>query len=459
MNTIFVAGDVSKGYIDMAYINAAGEILSSTGRFDDTAEGHAQVREELSRKSLQYSPVSFVVGLESSGGLERNWLKLFRQLKGSSQMEVLLLNALAVKKFLDRNLHRNTNDQISALGIAQYLRLARRPQEVPFEPYLEGARTLYRCVKNAIARSAKVKNELQSLLPVVQPTLVQFCRDGIPHWVLAVLSRYPTAPALARARVKTVAEISNISKERASKIVADAKNSVASLADEQTAITISFLAKEIFDDNKKIKSLQEQLCAMIKEDLQVQIIDSITGIGNWTALCMRLEYGDMERFYSAEAAVAFAGADPVIQKSGDSEVHLGISHQGRSQIRSALYMPTKAAMQFNPVIREFDQRLQQRGKPYQVRVVACMRKLIHIIYACCITGKPFDPSYASQIQQKKRIQWRQPQRKPAPQQSLSAPISWKEAKKRKAAALPQNGYHSFKRGPGAAETNSNPKNQ
>jgi len=320
---------------------------------------------------------------------------------------------------------------------------------------------LYRCVKNAIARMSHVKNELQSLLPVVQPTLVQFCRHGIPDWVLDILTKYPTARTLARSRVKTVTESSYISAERASQLVAEAKNSVASLSDEQTGVTVSFLAKEIVEGNKKIKKLQEQLCAMMEQDLQVQIIDSIIGIGTWTALCMRLEYGDMERFYSAEAAVAFAGVDPVIEISGDSEQHRGISHQGRSQIRSALYMPTKAAMQFNPVIKEFDQRLQQHGKPYQVRVIACMRKLIHIIYACCITGKPFDPSYASQIQEKKKVQYRQPQPQPKPvvQQSLSAPVSWKEAKKRKAATLPQNGYHSFKRGPGAADVNSNSKNK
>ena len=457
MKTIFVSGDVSKGYADIALVNEAGQVLSGSGRFDDTAEGHAEVEKQISMKNSEHAPVRFVVGLESSGGLERNWLRFFRDLRSRFEIEVLLLNALAVKKFLDRHLHRNTNDQISALGIAEYLRVARRPQEVAFEPYLEGPRTLYRCVKNAIARVAQVRNELQSLLPVVQPTLVQFCRNGLPEWILSLLIKYPTASALARGRAKTLAQIAYLSDKRAQKIIDDARTSVASLTDEQTGITVSFLSNTIVEEMKKINRLQQQLSAMMKDDLQFQIIDSIKGIGSWTALCMRLEYGDMERFYSGDAAVAFAGTDPVIEQSGDTVVHRGISHQGRSQIRTALYMPTKAAMQFNPVIREFDLRLQQAGKPYQVRVIACMRKLIQIMYACCVTGKFFDPNYARQIQEKKNIQYRRPERKQSVQQSLSAPISWKEAKKRKAATLPQNGYHSFKRGPGAADFNNNKK--
>ena len=457
MKTIFVSGDVSKGYCDIAFVNEAGEVLSGSGRFDDTAEDHLKVEQQISIKNTEYSPVRFVIGLESSGGLERNWLRFFRDLKSRFEMEVLLLNALAVKKFVDRHLHRNTNDRISALGIAEYLRLARRPQEVPFEPYLEGPRTLYRCVKNAIARVAQIRNELQSLLPVVQPTLVQFCREGIPEWILSVLIKYPTASALARGRAKTLGQIAHLSEQRARKIVDDAKTSVASLGDEQTGITVAFLSNSIIEETKKINSLQQQLCAMMKEDLQFQIIDSIKGIGSWTALCMRLEYGDMERFYSGDAAVAFAGMDPVIEQSGDTVLHRGISHQGRSQIRTALYMPTKAAMQFNPVIREFDQRLRQAGKPYQVRVIACMRKLIQIMYACCITEKFFDPKYAQQLQAKKKIPFDRPERKLSVQPSLSAPISWKEAKKRKAATLPQNGYYSFNRGPGAARSNNNKK--
>lgn len=90
-----------------------------------------------------------------------------------------------------------------------------------------------------------------------------------------------------------------------------------------------------------------------------------------------------------------------------------------------------------------------------------MRKLIRIIYACCVTGKAFDPAYQ---QQKAKM----PAAKPNGQlltgtltssaiPNLAAPVSKKEAKKRKAATMPQKGRDPLMRGLGAAHKNNNRK--
>ncbi|MCL6034026.1 transposase, partial [Neisseria meningitidis] len=51
---------------------------------------------------------------------------------------------------------------------------------------------------------------------------------------------------------------------------------------------------------------------------------------------------------------------------------------GKSAVRKALYMATVAATRFEPLIRDFYQRLPSEGKPYKVAVTACMRKLLTI---------------------------------------------------------------------------------
>jgi hypothetical protein len=45
------------------------------------------------------------------------------------------------------------------------------------------------------------------------------------------------------------------------------------------------------------------------------------------------------------------------------------------------------------------------------------------MYACCITGKPFDPNYANQLREKRKIQDRKALPKPIMEQSLTASIS------------------------------------
>ena len=52
---------------------------------------------------------------------------------------------------------------------------------------------------------------------------------------------------------------------------------------------------------------------------------------------------------------------------------------GRARVRAALYMGALVASRFNPVIRDFYQRLLASGKPKKLALTACMRKLLVIL--------------------------------------------------------------------------------
>jgi hypothetical protein len=58
------------------------------------------------------------------------------------------------------------------------------------------------------------------------------------------------------------------------------------------------------------------------------------------------------------------------------------------------YMPSLVAMQYNPMIIKFSQRLKERGKNGKVIVCAVMRKLVHLIVGILKSGRPFDPTVA-----------------------------------------------------------------
>jgi transposase len=65
----------------------------------------------------------------------------------------------------------------------------------------------------------------------------------------------------------------------------------------------------------------------------------------------------------------------------DSGTYRGARHiyGGRAQLRSALYMAALTATRYNPVIKEFYQRLRARQKPFKVALIACLRKLLTIL--------------------------------------------------------------------------------
>jgi transposase len=109
---------------------------------------------------------------------------------------------------------------------------------------------------------------------------------------------------------------------------------------------------------------------------KVEIVDSIIGIGSASAtrLVSLLRF---EEFDNAKQAGTFVGLVPRQYRSGTS-VHRRecISRVGSPQIRELLYFPAMVAMQHNPQMRVFADRLIARGKPKKVVITAVMRKLV-----------------------------------------------------------------------------------
>lgn len=127
---------------------------------------------------------------------------------------------------------------------------------------------------------------------------------------------------------------------------------------------------------------------------QSELLESIPGIGQATIARLLAFVGDVQRFEHAKTLAAFVGLNPTVHQSGSSvkgKPHL--SKKGNAVIRSALYMPAIVARRYNPVIKEFAERLKKAGKPNMVIIGAVMRKLLHIIYGVLKSGRPFDPAW------------------------------------------------------------------
>ena len=88
---------------------------------------------------------------------------------------------------------------------------------------------------------------------------------------------------------------------------------------------------------------------------------------------------------------AFVGLNPKPRQSGSSVRGVGrISKTGDANLRRAFYMPALTAMRFNPIIKNFTERLRSTGKSKMVIVIAAMRKLLHIIYGVLKNETPFN---------------------------------------------------------------------
>jgi transposase len=87
---------------------------------------------------------------------------------------------------------------------------------------------------------------------------------------------------------------------------------------------------------------------------------------------------------------ALVGVAPLHRDSGTTRGRRRI-FGGRADLRATLYMATVAASRFNPAIRAFYLRLKEAGKPFKVRIVACMRKLLTILNQIVRDHAPWRP--------------------------------------------------------------------
>jgi transposase len=155
--------------------------------------------------------------------------------------------------------------------------------------------------------------------------------------------------------------------------------------------------------DSQIDTLKQQVQSHIDRHPELKkqqdLLTSIKGIGQLSAAKLLGEIRDILAFDNPRQLVAYAGLNPKKRQSGSSvRGQTRISKTGRASLRKILYMPAMAAKYYNPVVREFCDRLEDRGLRPIEATVAAMRKLLHIIYGVLKSGMPFDPLYEQKRQ-------------------------------------------------------------
>jgi transposase len=124
-------------------------------------------------------------------------------------------------------------------------------------------------------------------------------------------------------------------------------------------------------------------------------LQSIPGIGALTAAWILVTTVQFALCPTAEAAVGYAGLNPLEGSSGTSlQRRPAIGHAGNRRLRTALYLAAMSATQHNPVIKPFYERLRAAGKAPKVARCAAARKLLCLAWAVVTKEEMFDPTVA-----------------------------------------------------------------
>lgn len=214
-------------------------------------------------------------------------------------------------------------------------------------------------------------------------TLARFAREKRPDAWEAPSRGVRTLQALV-GRLDALTEMRQMETSRLEIAHAAVQASHRTVIDElgRQIDSVRALIRQTVDDDPDLKRRQG-------------LLETIPGLGERTIPQLLAYIGRPERFKSAKALVAYAGLVPWIRESGTSlNKHRGTHTLGHVQLRRCLYFPAMVAGRYNPVIARFWQQLAAQHKPGMVVVVACMRKLLAIIYGVLKSGQAFDPGHA-----------------------------------------------------------------
>lgn len=446
-NDGFLGIDVSKGSADFILMDYEENVLESPFRLDDNREGHNKLKDLLIGWLKENRLQEICCGVESTGGYENNWYSFIKGLSPELPVKVARINPLGVKHHGDAKLTRTITDSVSARTIATYM--IGYPEKVNYScagiPGYKSLRSRYKFIRILKKQVNQSENQLEKLVYSSSPELLPYCRGGFPVWLLIMLSKYPVAGKIIKAGKGRLTKIKGITAEKAEAIIKALKGTTGAADDEFMADLVKSTALRLLTDKQLIECQKKSLAANTSQSCAglLKLLTSITGVADYSAACLIIELEDINRFESTNKLLSFAGVHPEYKKSGDGTYKNQMSKKGRAGLRDTLYNIARVAVVNDPHIRALYEKQRASGKGYKAAIGAVMGKMLRIVYGVWKNQTPYKAETDRENQAKsatktakrgadgnKSYRFQQP--------TLTAPISGRNYKKRRALAEPKN---------------------
>ncbi len=348
---------------------------------------------DLERWLARNGPVDRVV-MESSG---HYWLPLAAALHRAS-VPVAIVNPVRAKAFGTRRLQRVKSDPadartLAALGMADQPRIR--------EP-LAGAelREAARFAMHLVEEQSRLDNKICRLIELGVPELGQAYDDPTCRSALAVLRLAPTAAAVARKRIATLADANRapghraVGTKKAEQLSALAKDT---MAPPELAAQIGFEMELLIAQHDLLEQQLAQAEARVASLLDGELarrLQTIPGVGPAICATFIAEIGDIHRFSEFDKLVAYVGVHPAEKSSGQKggpETSWRMAKTGNAYVRAALYRMSVVGLQHNPTIAAHYARKRAQGKSKMNALGHCMKKSLAIVWGIWRGGHDFTP--------------------------------------------------------------------
>ena len=392
-NEITAVGiDVSKGKSTVAVRRPGGEIVMMPFVVLHTAEDLAELTNTLRSIGGEIRVVMEHTGMY--------WRPIALALKEAGFF-VSVVNAMLIHDFSDNSIRKIKTDRADSLKIANYAltfwqELRDYSVEDETRQMLKIESRLYERTLNS---SVALRNGLISLLDQTFPGAnklfdEQRTKAGHIKWVDFV-RRFWHKDCVAASSFSSFADTFqkwckrtgyHYSLSDAKRIHGIARNSVATLAkNDSTKLLITQAVDSlnaVYDTLQILRSEMQRLASLLPE---YEIVMGMQGAGPITGPQLMAEIGDVRRFTSKGALVAFAGVDaPPFQSGSFNSKSRHVSKRGSPHLRRVLFTICSVILQHSDpenAVFQFMDKKRAEGKHFYVYTVAGGAKFLRIYYA------------------------------------------------------------------------------
>lgn len=141
----------------------------------------------------------------------------------------------------------------------------------------------------------------------------------------------------------------------------------------------------------EIKNLDKEVIQLGRHDADVQLLQSIDGVGPITALAFKAEIDNPARFDDSKDAGAYVGLTPIQYSSGETQKRGGISKRGSRRTRCLLVEAATSLLMRSKKwskLKAWGMKLMKK-KGAKKAIVAVARKMAVVMHRMLITKEPF----------------------------------------------------------------------
>ena len=384
--------DVSKGKSMIAVMRPFGEVVLTPFEVQHTASELSELVRTL--KSLVGETR---VVMEATGNYHA---PIALALQGAG-FYVSIVNAILVHDYGNNSLRRAKTDKKDAIKLANYgldhwLTL---PRYVPEEDTRMMLKTCYRQYQQYTKVQTILKNNLISLLDTTFPGINRLFNspiraDGREKWLDFVetfwhcecVSKLSENAFSAKYQKWCQRNGYNFSQAKAQQLHSFARSCITSLPkSETTKLLVKQAIVQLQATSSSLAALKQEMNVLAERLPEYPVVMGMFGVGPALGPQLIAEIGDVRRFHSKKALVAFAGIDAPPYQSGQMDVRSrSISKRGSSALRRTLFLVMSVYLQQSPEqepIYQFIAKKRSEGKPYRVYMMASANKFLRVYYA------------------------------------------------------------------------------